>query len=77
MQAQEVKLLIEKAPFEAFIIPMANGSQSLVAHPGVAMFSTNKQHLAIAVRGGGFATIDLRLATPIEMELRPERRHTR
>ncbi len=73
MQAAEIKQLLEKAPFESFTIHMANGRQFLVDHPEVAMFSINKGSLAVAMREGGFAILDLHLATHIE----PARKNSR
>jgi len=66
MQAAEIKLLLETTPFEPFTIHMANGRQFLVDHPEVAMFSVNKGSLAVALREGGFAILDLHLATHTE-----------
>jgi hypothetical protein len=73
MQAVEIKQLLENAPFEPFTIHMANGRQFIVDHPEIAMFSINKGSLAVAMREGGFAILDLRLATHIE----PQRKSSR
>ncbi len=63
MQAVEIKQLLEKAPFESFTIQMANGRQFVVDHPEIVAFSVDKRTLAVALRSGGFAHLDLRLAT--------------
>ena len=73
MQANEIKQLIEKAPFEPFSIHMANGRKFVVDHPEIAMFSINKGSLAVAMREGGFAILDLHLATHTEPERKPSR----
>jgi hypothetical protein len=73
MQAVEIKQLLESTPFESFTIHMAKGRQFLVDHPEVAMFSVNKGSLAVALREGGFAILDLRLATHIEPQKKSSR----
>ena len=73
MQASEIKQLLEKAPFESFSIHMANGRKFTVDHPEIAMFSVNKGSLAVAMREGGFAILDLHLATHTEPARKPSR----
>lgn len=63
MQAAEIKQLLEETPFEPFTIHMANGKQFVVDHPEIVAFSVDKRSLAVALRSGGFAHLDLRLAT--------------
>lgn len=73
MQASEIKQLIDKTPFEPFTIHMANGRKFLVDHPEIAAFSINKGSLAVAMREGGFAILDLHLATHLEQVPKPSR----
>lgn len=73
MQANEIKLLLDAMPFEPFTIHMANGRKFLIDHPEIAMFSINKGSLAVAMRPGGFAILDLRLATHTEHEPKSSR----
>jgi hypothetical protein len=73
MQSIEIKNLLENSPFEPFTIHMANGRQFVVDHPEVAMFSVNQGSLAVALREGGFAILDLRLATHIEPQKKSSR----
>lgn len=77
MQAEEIKTLLHKAPFETFTIHMANGRKFTVDHPEIAMFSIDKRSLAVALRSGGFAHLDLKLATHTEPELKPTRSRKR
>ena len=72
MSAKEIRQLLNEAPFEPFTIHMANGRKFLVDHPEIAAFSINKRSLAVALRSGGFAILDLRLATHIEPADRPK-----
>ena len=74
MQAAEIKTLLEKGPFESFTIHMANGRQFIVDHPEIVAFSVDKRTLAVALRSGGFAHLDLRLATHTEPQAKPARR---
>lgn len=73
MQAPEIKQLLEKAPFEPFTIHMANGKQFVVDHPEIVAFSVDKKTLAVALRSGGFAQLDLRLATHTDPAAKPSR----
>jgi hypothetical protein len=73
MHAVEIQQLLDQTPFEPFVISMANGRQFVVDHPEVAMFSVNKGSLAVAMREGGFAILDLRLATHVEPPKKPSR----
>ncbi len=74
MQASEIKLLLEHAPFETFTIHMANGKVFLVDHPEIVAFSVDKRTLAVALPSGGFAQLDLRLATHTQPEVKTTRR---
>ena len=77
MQAADIKVLLEKTPFESFTIHMANGRQFVVDHPEIVAFSVDKRTLAVALRSGGFAHLDLRLATHTEPEQKSARRRKR
>lgn len=77
MQAAEIQLLLHATPFQPFTIHMANGRQFIVDHPEIAMFSINKGSLAVAMREGGFAILDLRLATHTEPQRKPSRSRKR
>ena len=77
MQAAEIKTLLDNAPFEPFTVHMANGRQFIVDHPEIVAFSVDKRTLAVALRSGGFAHLDLRLATHTEPESKPARRRKR
>lgn len=74
MQAVEIQQLLHATPFEPFTIHMANGRQFVVDHPEVAIFSINKGSLAVAMREGGFAILNPRLATHTEPQRKPSRR---
>jgi|688.fasta_scaffold365812_2 hypothetical protein len=74
MQANEVRTLLHATPFESFSIHMANGRKFLIDHPEIVAFSVDKRTLSVAVREGGFAHLDLRLATHTEPESRPAKR---
>lgn len=73
MQAEEIRQLLHAAPFETFTIHMANGRKFVVDHPEIVAFSTDRRTLALALRTGGFAHLDLRLATHTEPEPKPSR----
>jgi hypothetical protein len=74
MQANEVRTLLHATPFESFSIHTANGRKFLIDHPEIVAFSVDKRTLSVAVREGGFAHLDLRLATHTEPESRPAKR---
>ncbi|HYR57495.1 MAG TPA: hypothetical protein VEO95_02650 [Chthoniobacteraceae bacterium] len=66
MQANEIRQLLHEAPFQTFSIHMANGRKFVIDHPEIVAFSVDKRTLAVALRSGGFAHLDLRLATHTE-----------
>lgn len=73
MLAAEIKRLLDETPFEPFTIHMGNGRKFTVDHPEIAMFSLNKRSLAVAMREGGFALLDLNLATQTEPQPKSSR----
>ncbi len=74
MQANEIRTLLHATPFESFTIHMANGRKFVIDHPEIVAFSVDKRTLSVAVREGGFAHLDLRLATHTEPEPKPAKR---
>jgi len=68
MQADEIRQLLHETPFETFSIHMANGRKFVVDHPEIVAFSADRRALSVALRTGGFAHLDLRLATHTEPE---------
>ena len=74
MQADEIRTLLREAPFETFTVHMANGRKFVIDHPEIVAFSVDKRSLSVALRSGGFAHLDLRLATHTEPEPKPARR---
>ena len=77
MQAEEIRQLLKETSFETFTIHMANGRKFVVDHPEIVAFSVDKQSLSVALRSGGFAHLDLRLATHTEPEPKATRRRKR
>jgi hypothetical protein len=77
VQAEEIRQLLKETPFETFTIHMANGRKFVVDHPEIVAFSVDKKALSVALRSGGFAHLDLRLATHTEPEPKPEKRRKR
>jgi hypothetical protein len=74
MQATEIKNLLHEAPFQPFTLHMANGRKFVIDHPEIVAFSFDKRSLSVALRSGGFAHVDLRLATHTEPESKPAKR---
>ena len=68
MQAEKIQELLNTAPFEPFSIFMANGRKFHIDHPELAMFSTKKRSLVVALPNDAFAILDLKLATHTETE---------
>jgi hypothetical protein len=77
VQAEEIRQLLRETPFETFTIHMANGRKFVVDHPEIVAFSVDKRSLSVALRTGGFAHLDLRLATHTEPEPKAARRRKR
>ena len=73
MRANEIKQILDETPFAAFTIHMANGRQFTIDHPEIVAFSVDKRSLAVAMREGGFAILDLNLATHTEPLRKPSR----
>ena len=68
MQAEKIQELLHTAPFAPFSIHMANGRKFYIDHPEVAMFSTKKRSLVVALPNDAFAILDLKLATHTETD---------
>jgi hypothetical protein len=71
MYSEEVKELLDAAPFVPFSMHMANGKKFRIDHPELAMLSSGKRFLVIGLPNDAVALADLRLATHVETHPRP------
>jgi hypothetical protein len=66
MDAAEIKQMLTERPFVPFVIKMSGGRRIKISRPRRLAFSRNRKSVAVALRTGGFAILNLQFAMQLE-----------
>lgn len=77
MHVDELRKLMHVAPFQPFIIQLADGRQFRVHHLDYIATSPTGRSAVLYEDDGGFEIIDLLLVASLEVDLTPPRRNRR
>jgi len=74
MEAAEIRQMLNEKPFVPFAIRMSDGRRISVSRPRRIAFSHNRKSVAVPLRTGGFAFLDLQFAAQLESAKKTSRR---